>query len=374
METGNTNTSFNLKTQTADLLARTRFGVVSGALGVSGLFKQYAALGDEALTPAANSNGFGGFFFQELPLANTHGDMDARVPKLQVGGRFDSYRIDIKPGDPKFDPFVGKRNFDQFSGSVGVNVPLGSVVTGAVSAARAFRAPSVEELSSNAFHGAAGTFDVGNPNLKSEVNQGIEGILRLETARLNGQFSAFYNGIQNFITPNIVKDTTFDDGTGPVTVPLNRISQADAVLKGVEGRIEAEVVSDVVVGAMGDVVRGEFKNSNVALPFMPAARLGGLARFDNGKLSAGAQYRHAFAQTRVPPAVSPDDPAGIPTDAYNLLNLSVGYNLVLRGQVNSITFRVDNVLDERFVDATSRLKTFAFNPGRNLALVYRMQF
>jgi iron complex outermembrane receptor protein len=196
----------------------------------------------------------------------------------------------------------------------------------------------------------------------------------METPRLNGQFSAFYNGIQNFITPNIVKDTTIDDGSGPVTVPLNRISQADAVLKGAEGRLEAEVVPNVVLGAMGDVVRGEFKDSRVPLSFMPAARLGALARYDNGKFSAGAQYRHAFAQNRVPPAVSPEDPAGLPTDAYDLLNLSVGYNLIFRGQVNSFTVRVDNVFDERYVDATSRLKTFAFNPGRNFALVYRMQF
>jgi iron complex outermembrane receptor protein len=57
-----------------------------------------------------------------------------------------------------------------------------------------------------------------------------------------------------------------------------------------------------------------------------------------------------------------------------LLNLSVGYNLTLGGQVNSITLRVDNVFDERYVDATSRIKTFAFNPGRNFALVYRVQF
>jgi iron complex outermembrane receptor protein len=373
-ETGGTNTSFNLKTQTADLLARTMFGPVSGALGASGLFKQYAALGDEALTPAANSNGLGAFFFEEVPLANTGGDLDARVPKLQVGGRFDSYRIDIKPGDPKFDPFIGKRNFDQFSGSVGLNVPLGPFVNGAVSVARAFRAPSVEELSSNAFHEAAGTFDVGNPNLTSEVNQGIEAILRLDAHRLNGQFSAFFNDIKNYITPNIVGDTTFDDNGTPATEPLNHISQADARLKGAEGRLEAEIVPNFVIGTMGDIVRGEFKDSKAPLPFMPAARLGALARFDNSKFSAGAEFRHAFAQNRVPPAVSADDPAGLPAEAYNLLNVSMGYNLLTRGQVNSITLRVDNVFDERYVDATSRIKTFAFNPGRNFALVYRLQF
>jgi len=368
--TGGTNTSFDLKTQTVDLLARTHLGPVTGALGASGLFKQYAALGEEALTPAANSNGLGAFLFQELALGATDADPDARVPKLQIGGRLDSYRIDIQQGDPKFDPFVGKRNFDQFSGSVGVNVPMKRWLTGAVSVARAFRAPSVEELSSNAFHEAAGTYDFGNPNLKAEVNQGVEGILRLESGRVTGQFSAYYNGIANYITPNIVKDTIVDGET----VPLNRISQADAVLRGVEGRLEGEVLRHVVLGTMGDLVRGEFKDSKVPLPFMPAARLGALGRWDDGKRSAGVEYRHAFAQDRVPPAVSEEDPAGVPTTSYDLVNLSVGYNLAVGGQVSSITLRIDNLLDEKYVDATSRIKTFAFNPGRNFALVYRIQF
>jgi iron complex outermembrane receptor protein len=236
--------------------------------------------------------------------------------------------------------------------------------------ARAFRAPSVEELSSNAVHGAEGAYDVGNPNLKAEVNQGLEGILRPETTRVNGQFSAFYNNIQDYITPNSVGDTTVDGET----MPLNHISQADALLRGVEGRIEGEVVHNIVLGTMGDMVRGEFKDSKVPLPFMPAARLGALARYDNGTISAGGEYRHAFAQDRVPPAVSSEDPAGLATSAYALLNLSVGYNLTVRGQVNTITLRVDNMFDERCVDATSRIKSFAFNPGRNFALVYRLQF
>ena len=79
-------------------------------------------------------------------------------------------------------------------------------------------------------------------------------------------------------------------------------------------------------------------------------------------------------QDRVPPALSTDDPAGLATPAYDLVNLSFGYNLTMRGQVNTFTLRVDNLFDEKYVDATSRIKTFAFNPGRNFALVYRVQF
>jgi iron complex outermembrane receptor protein len=374
-ETGGTNTSFDLKTQTIDALARTRAGRTSGAFGVSGLFKQYAALGEEALTPAANSNGLGAFVFQELAFGAANTDPDARVPKLQFGGRLDSYKIDIKAGgDAKFDSFVGNRSFNQFSGSLGLSVPLGNYATFAGSVARAFRAPSVEELSSNAFHGAAGTYDVGNPSLVPEVNQGVDGILRVETHRVNGQVAAFYNNIQHFIAPNIVGDTTIDGDNGPTTVPLNRIAQADATLRGLEGRLEVEVLPHITVGTMGDMVRGQFKDSKIPLPFMPAARLGGLARWSDATYSLSAEYRHAFEQTRVPPAVSPDDPSGLPTSAYNLLDLSVGYTLPIAGQVNSFTLRVNNALDQKYADATSRIRTFALNPGRNVALVYKLLF
>lgn len=372
--TGATNTSFHLMTQTLDLLGRTLVGPVSGAVGASGLFRQYAARGEEALTPAANSTGIGLFIFQELPLRATAGDPDARVPRLQVGGRVDSYRIDIPRGEPKFDAFAGRHRYAQLSGSVGMNVPLGSHLTAAASAARAFRAPSVEELASNAFHEATGTFDVGNPSLESEVNEGAEAILRVQSPRVNGSFSAFANVIRNYITPNVVGDTVIVGEAGAVSVPLNRVSQADARMRGAEGRIEAEVMPHVVLGAMGDMVRGEFRSTEVPLPYMPAARLGSLLRWDDGTVSGGVEYRHAFAQRRVPPAVSESDPAGMPGDAYDLVNLTAGYNLIRDRQVHSITLRVDNLFDERYVDATSRIKSFAFNPGRNFALVYRVMF
>jgi iron complex outermembrane receptor protein len=368
--TGGVNTSFDLRTQTLDVLARTRAGRTSGAFGVSGLFKQYSAVGEEALTPAANSTGLGAFAFQEIALSAAASDAEARMPKLQFGGRVDSYQIDVKGGDAKFDAFVGHHTYDQFSGSVGLSVPLGGHATIAASAARAFRAPSVEELSSNAMHEAAGTYDVGNPSLKAENNQGVDGIFRVEGRGVTGQLSAFYNDITNYITPNIVKDTL----VGGESVPLNRVSQADATLRGVEGRLEVEVLPRLVLGTMGDVVRGEFTDSKTPLPFMPSARLGGLARWDDGKRSLSAEYRHGFAQNRVPPAVSDKDPAGFATSAFDLLDLSAGLNLTVNGRINSIVLRVDNALDEKYADATSRIKTFALNPGRNFSLVYKLLF
>lgn len=368
---GEIGTRFNLGTQTVDALGRTAFGRVNGAIGASGTFRQYSATGEEALTPAANSNGAGIFVYEEVPLSAID-DSHARAPHLQFGARFDLHRIESRSGDPKFGP--GRSlEFNNFSGSVGVNLPLAPGVSLGLSAARAFRAPTVEELFSNAFHAAAGTYDVGNPALRSETNQGVDAVLRAEGARVTAQVSGYLNQIADYIAPTIVKDTIIDEADGPATVPLNRFSQADATIRGVEGRVEVEVLPRTVVGVMGDALSGRFVDGG-ALPYMPPARIGGLVRYDGALLVLDAEYRHAFAQTRVPVAAAAGDPAAVATGAYDLVNVSVGYSFTAAGRLNSVTLRADNLFDAQYREAASRIKSFAFNPGRNVALVYRLLF
>lgn len=369
--TGAIGTSFKLRTQTLDALGRTQFGRVSGAVGASGTFRQYSATGEEALTPAANSNGAGVFIYEEVPLTSTD-DAHSRAPRLQFGGRYDLFKIDSKSGGPKFG--TGRSlDFNNVSGSVGITMPLAEGLSVGLSAARAFRAPTVEELFSNAFHAAAGTYDVGNPDLRSETNQGFDAVLRAERTRVTAQLSAYMNRIDNYIAPTIVKDTILDEPGGPVVVPLNRFSQADATIRGVEGRVEVEVLPRTVLGMMGDALRGSFVNGG-ALPYMPPGRLGALARYDGATLTLDAEYRHAFAQSRVPPAGATDDPAAVATGAYDLVNASVGYSFTAAGRLNSLTLRADNLFDAQYREASSRIKNFAFNPGRNVALVYRLLF
>jgi iron complex outermembrane recepter protein len=390
--TGEVGTRFDLQTQTVNATARTLFapGFI-GAIGVSGLFKQYAAEGEEALTPAANSANAGVFVYQEVPLRDwsTHDTSETRRPSLQFGGRYDVYRIQSRTGDPKFGPGRTK-TFTNVSASFGASTPLGRVMTLSGSVARAFRAPTVEELYSNAFHAANGTYDVGNRDLKAETNTGADAILRVQSGSTSAQLAAYVNRIDNYISPNIVRDTTLDDEG---SVPLNLFAQRDATLRGVEGQAEAELVRHVVAGVVGDVVRGSFVSGG-PLPFMPSARLGASLRWDNGRYFAGGDVRHGFAQTRVSQAgcaradravvgdegeLDSEPGTGapcvdLPTPAYTVLNLSAGVTLVVGGLSHSLTLRADNVGDTRYFDASSRIKSFTANPGRNLSLVYRLLY
>jgi len=364
---GEIGTSFRLDTRTLNLVGKTSLGRLTGAVGVSGLFKRYTSTGEEALTPAANSDGGGLFLYQELPLARTD-DPDARVPRLQLGGRYDIYRIDSKAGDPKFGA-PRSLDFDSWSGSIGATVPIGSAVSVGMSAARAFRAPTVEELFSNAFHAAAGTYDEGNPALKAETSRGLDGVLRVRSTRVDAQFAAFYNRIDDYVTVDITGDTLVEGAT----VPLNRFAQGDATLKGLEGRVDVTALPGLVVGAMGDLVRGDLSDGT-PLPYIPAARLGGSVRWEGRRVSLGGELRHGFAQDRVPDAAVEGDPSAVASGAYDVLDLSAGFTFVMGARMHTITLRADNVTDEQYLDATSRIKNFALQPGRNLALVYKLMF
>ena len=418
-EDGAVGTRFGLRTQTLNLTGRTRLGRAEGAVGVQGLLRQYTAEGAESLTPAADTRNVGLFVYQELPLgrtAHTAGDADdhdasdhgsdehARGVRLQLGARVDGFAIESRAG-ARFGAGI-RRSFTSGSGSIGVSLPLADRVTLGLSAARAFRAPTVEELFSDGEHHATATYDRGNPNLRAETNQGVDAVLRAHRGRVDVQLSGYLNRIADYVTPTFVGLVDAETGLpeteaehdahagegdghdGHGLIPLNAFAQRDARLYGAEGRVELAVSRRVVLGAVGDVVRGAF-TAGGALPFLPPARLGALARWDDGRVSLAGEVRRAFAQDRASQArcgraggtVADHEPglAGVPcvdlaTAGFTLVNLSAGVNLVLGARLHSLTLRADNLLDEAYFDAASRIKAFARNPGRNVALVYRVQF
>lgn len=357
---GEVGTEFGLRTQTVNVQATTDVGPLHGAFGVQGLFKQYEAVGDEALTPGANSSGIGAFLFQELPLGDAN---DEHAPQLQLGARWDRFSVATRAGDPKFGPAT-TTDVTNLSGSLGVSVPLSESVDISASVARAFRAPTVEELHSNGVHAAAGSYDRGNASLDAELSTGAETILRWHGARVSAQVAAYVNKVGGYITPQTLGDTVVDGDT----LPLNEYTQADAQLSGYEASLEMHLGTSVVASLMGDAVRGEFDNGGF-LPYLPPARVGAGLRWESAGTFVGGEVRHGFAQDRVTGGA-----ADIATEAYTVLNLSAGKQWQVGNVMHQVTLRADNVADARYFDSASRIKRFAANPGRNITLLYQVQF
>jgi iron complex outermembrane receptor protein len=365
--TGDVGTRFDLKTQTANLTARTKVSRASGTIGFQGLFRQYTPTGEEAFTPGANNNNVAVFAFQEIPLAS--GVAEDRAPSLQVGARYDRFSLTTSPRTAdEIDRFgsAQTRSFGNLAASLGVSVPVASGVSLTGNVSRGFRAPTVEEMFANGFHAAAGTYDIGTKTLTPEQSLGLEGGVRAQNASTFAQVNTYYNRIDQYIRP-VAVGTQDVDGTD---VPLVNYEQADAALYGVEGQVETKLPHQLVGGIMGDVTRAELRDGSENLPFIPAARLGASLRFDNGRWSTGGDVRRVFSQSKVS-----GDALDVPTDAYTLLNANVTWLFAARGaMVHSITLRADNLLDAQYRDATSRIKRFAYNPGRNLSVVYKLLY
>ncbi|WP_434480958.1 TonB-dependent receptor [Gemmatimonas sp.] len=365
-EDGAVGTRFRLNTQTTNITARTQWGRATGAVGAQGLFRQYAPVGDEAFTPAADNENVALFAYQELPLGL--GRTEEHSPRLQLGARYDRFSIHTKPGleAARFGE-ARTRTFDNVAASLGLSVPVAEGVSLTANGSRGFRAPAVEELYAQGFHAAVGTFDIGNPDLAAEKSTGLEVGLRAQTPRVFAQFGAYRNMIDDYVVPELMAFPALSTAPG---VPVVTFVGRDALMHGVEGQIESKLVYRFVGGVMGDYVRATIRGTDESLPFIPAGRLGASLRYDSGRVSAGGDVRRVFAQSRVS-----GGEFDVPTDAYTMLDLNATWLFTVHGkQVHSMTFRVDNALDEQYRDATSRIKRFAFNPGRNAALVYKLLF
>ncbi|HSJ06195.1 MAG TPA: TonB-dependent receptor, partial [Longimicrobiales bacterium] len=305
-------------------------------------------------TPAADARAFGVFGFQEVGTG-------VAGLAVQLGARVDRYAITARESE-KFGPGA-HRTFDALSGSIGLRIPLVAGLTGGVTAARSFRAPTVEELFSGAAHAGTGAVEYGDAALREERGRSVEAVLHLRTARLNGQFAAYTNRIDNYIQLTFVRDTVL----GSATLPVYAYAQAPATLQGVEGSVEVALHRHVAASVRGDWLHAE-QRDGTPLSFMPAPRAGLTLRWDDGRFSLGGDVHHELHQTRSGPA---DEG---PTDAHTILRVDAGARFGMAGRAHAVTLRVDNLRNASYREATSRIKDFAPAPGRNIALVYRTWF
>ncbi len=360
-------TALALRTQQGQLVARTRpAGLLrDGAIGVSALVRRNGVTGSQALTPPNGNRSYAVFAFQELG------------PRRGAGSGWGAFRLPVavrlehvtsgSDTSPSFGPSIARR-FTTLSASVGGAIPLAPEVSVAVHVARATRVPSPEELFSRAGHAGTGAFEIGNPSLDAERTSGVDAVLRVERRALRAQLALFASRIDGWIGLYPTgRDTTVQlPGSPAKTLPLMMVSQRDARLRGGEASIEGAVARHLVGTLTADFLRA-VDDRGGTLPFMPPARLGGTARWDDGRLQLGGGVRHVFAQRRV----SHDEVA---TDAVTLLEAHAGMRIVTGARVHSIVLRGENLGDRLYRDATSRTKDFAPAAGRNVSLFYRITF
>ncbi|MGE0454476.1 MAG: TonB-dependent receptor [Vicinamibacteria bacterium] len=326
-------------------------GPLTGTFGLRAEYRDYSALGEEALAPPTIQKTLSGFFYEELGY---------RHLSVQFGARLD--RTSLDPDGAAIErPGLPRRDFTNVSASLGMLGHLRDDLTLALNLARAVRNPSLDELYNFGPHAGNFAFEIGDPTLPTEVAYGADLALRLRRPRFVGEATLFLNSVDRYIFPFQTGEV---DEEGFTVVEFR---SADSRFRGFEAHVDAGLTQDLWLLVGADAVRGELRADDSPLPRIPPRRLWFGLRFERGPLHLEGEVKNVGEQSRVYGAETR-------TDGYTVLNFHGSYQITTGTTVHTVTLRVDNAADELYRNHLSYIKSLAPEMGRSLKLVYGVRF
>ena len=317
-----------------------------GSIGAQYQHTDFEAIGEEAFVPANTTESFALFTLQEVELG---------LAELEAGGRYEHTSIDAES--------IGQaRDFDAFSGSVGVSVPLGtSGLRAGVNGSHSERAPVTQELFADGPHVATQQYEVGSAGLDKERSWGLEGYVRGGFGPAQLSVSVYQNWFDNFIYLTETGEEADD-------LPVFAFGQQGMNQFGVEGEVQFPLIDSAAFDLAADL-RASYTRATLAddtpVPRIPPLSLLGALQAGIGPVDARAEVQWFDKQDRVSELETP-------TDDYTFVNLSLGFHPLPRNEGVLLLLQADNVFDVQGRNHASFTKDFVPLAGRNLKLSARI--
>jgi iron complex outermembrane recepter protein len=344
-------------------LAQKRRGRMSGRMGIETFFRDYEAIGEEALAPPTKQQSFAGFIYEEADFGRARLQFGARVERnsYDVEGReFDEEPevcIQVLGACP---PAVDNRDFTGVSGSFGVHIDLSKSAAFVANVSRASRAPALEELYNFGPHIGNLAFEIGNPNLETENSLGFDASIRGRGSRGRVELNAYTYEISNFV----FLDVTDIEAEG---LRLASYEQADSRFIGIDAEAHLELAPWLHVNAGLGYVRATLKDTDENLPRIPPFQ---------GRIEIEIPWKQL---TISPEVVFTSDQNKVfrdetPTEGSTRFNL--GATLVKAQQHLTHIFAVEgyNLTNEEYRMHTSFIKDLAPEMGRGVKATYSVKF
>jgi iron complex outermembrane recepter protein len=351
-DTGLANTSFKndswLFNGTFDQQKRGRW---SGRFGFWGQHRDFEAIGDEALAPPTKQNSIAVFGLQNL---------DFERVGLQFGARVENNSY--SPTETIQHGVLPNRSFTGFSGALGVRIPTWT--NGAITAnySHSYRAPSLEELYNNGPHPGNLAFEIGDPNLKRELGDGLDFGVRHSSKRLRAEANGFFYNIRDFV---FLAPTGAVDADSDLVVAEYRQDKARFV--GMEARTDVALHPAVWLNLGMDYVRAELTETNSPSPRIPPFR---------GRVGFEFRYKGLLLNPELVMAKDQDRlfQTEERTPGYSVFGLSGSYLFATQHAAHIISFNAFNLGDRLYRNHLSFIKDFAPEMGRGLRVTYTLRF
>jgi iron complex outermembrane receptor protein len=326
-------------------LIRDGQGKWSGTVGLSGLKRDFEAIGDEAFVPSTTTKQAGIF---------TQYRYDTGAWGLEGGARVDDTKL--TSAATSYD-----KDFNTLSASLGGFYRPSDHSFVGLSLTRSERAPSDVELLADGPHDGTGQFIIGDPDFRTEIGYSLE---------LTGHVVVDHDN--RFAIDAHVYTSHFDNfidlrPTGAVDddLPVFQYVQTDADLYGVEIEANTKLFTlgsqAVNLDVAYDYVHGQTSIGPIIR--IPPQALTLKLESKGGKWDSYFEVRGVDARKERLAAFE------TPTDGYVTANIFTSYKI---RPDTSLFAEVRNIGDVEMREATSSTKDAVVDPGRNLrvGLVY----
>ncbi|MCL7959417.1 MAG: TonB-dependent receptor, partial [marine benthic group bacterium] len=182
--------TFTGRVETLHPEGRLSSGILSGTLGLEVQVQDTDSRGPVKLEPGSQIVNAAAFVFE---------DWRGGSWTVAIGGRFDYRRQKAEPNERTTDPALLEHEYTVLTGSVGASYEVAEGVVLAANVGSGFRAPDIFELYASGVHGGVAAIQLGEPALEPERSLNADLGLRLRTARVTGEVTAYRNRIDNYV-------------------------------------------------------------------------------------------------------------------------------------------------------------------------------
>ena len=327
---------------------------------VAGIWGEYRdhATGGFYWTPHTREFALAGFFLNQR-----------NFDKLTLQGaiRYDVRRAEpFRPGAVVRAGSVQRRDFGGVSGAAsGIYHWTDWLSTGAT-LMKTFRAPGIEELFSDGPHLAVFSYEIGNAELESEDGYGTELFVKYANDRFRLNLALFRNQIQNYLIPTNSGEKEWGSGAAG-WLWIYQYMGHDVVMDGAEIQIGGELLSQVHFQLNMSYIHGTIQTSGRPLERIPPVNGKFVISYTPTPLHLHVASRFSGSQTRLGEFEEP-------TDGYLVYDIGGYLNFPWWQLENMVVFEIENLFDTIYREHLSRIKAVMPEPGRNMKLLYKLNF
>ncbi len=322
-------------------------GLLRGSTGVQFMHRDFFAQGEEAYVPPNLTDQLAVFTLQEFGTGPFQIEAAAR-------GEFTNVEAQT----------LGlKRNFDTFSGALGVVYEGVEGVRIGINGSRVARAPSAEELFADGPHIATQAFEIGDPDLRKETAWGLEAYARGSIGAATFNLAVFRQWFGNYIFLNETGEVEDD-------LPVFQYLQQDADFYGIEADVSYPLIDTGGFRLLTDLratwVEAELAD-DTAVPRIPPLNLLGALEAQTDAVDLRGEVQWFDKQNRVTAFETA-------TDSFTQVNAVVAWRPLAGNKNVTVQIAADNIFDVTGRRHASFTKEFVPLVGRNFRASVRMSF